>query len=598
MQWLRHCLWQPKSSRRSQARDSTLPNSSNVLTVPLSKPLSKHDGSLDDTRTMEVVRAVPDSAVQETSFEEDASLVADITNASDDEPANKPQPHLSYGSASRGRSPGQQQQDGPPDSITPSKLTSQAKSPDRALAPDLLRGLLVLLMALDYNLIVSRWGRDKAGQSGKNMAAWDKQPLAYVIIRLFTHLWPPGLLFLLGMGIVYFGQSRRAVGWRAGAIARHLVSRALVLAVVSVLLGILLTLGHVWFTSLVLFALAVDYLLVGLLWIAVSKTEESLAYSLLQLLPDSKHDDAREPLLADRSDQDLQEHVAPDRKIMRAADMSWHIHNGFLFALGVVSLWWNIWRSQHSHGHDPDCRATDAVSHGSGSSNWLRIWLDVFNTKHVASAYPPLAWLSFAVLGLLYGRVTIARTWTRVALILGNTVIGLVLLSVFVLTRVLQFGNLEPQGCRPQHAAAAEGASRNPSLVSWRAFFSVSRYPPDLAFGSATLGVNFLLLAVFALLPHIVTMHVFQPLQVFGTSVFFFYVVHLILLFSSWLIWSAVYGLPVSAGPWSGQGWGAMPYEWVFWVNFAVLLLVMYPLCRWYGSFKRTRGPDSIWRFF
>lgn len=546
---------------------------------------------------MEVARAVPDSAVQETSFEEDAPQELGISTTSDDPAAARPYNQTSYGSVSRGRRP-EERQDASSDSATPSKLTSGVKSPDRALAPDILRGLLVVLMALDHNLILSKWGSNSGRQSNNQTTTWDNQPIAYVIVRLLTHLWPPGLLFLIGMGIVYFGQSRRAVRWRAREIARHLFSRSLILAVISVLLGLLMTLGHIWFTSLVLFTLAIDYLLVGLLWIVISKTEELLAYWVLQVLPDAKGDDAREPLLADRREQEVEEHVAPDRKIMRAADISWHIHNGFLFVLGVVAIWWNIWRSQHIHGHLPDCKPTEVGVNDLNNNNWLRIWLDVFVTKHVTSAYPPLAWLSFAVLGLFYGRVVIARTWTRTTLILGNALIGLIFLSVFVLSRVLQFGNLHSKGCGQGQEDTPEGPPRNPYLVSWRAFLSFSRYPPDVAFWVFTLGANFVLLSLLAMLPHIVTLTVLQPLQVFGTSVFFFYIVHLIVLLIAWLIWSAIYSLPLNSGPWTRQGWGGMPHEWVFWVNWVVLLLIMYLLCTWYGSFKRTRGPNSIWRFF
>ncbi|KAF3769562.1 hypothetical protein M406DRAFT_246004 [Cryphonectria parasitica EP155] len=566
---------------------------------------------------MEVVRAVPDGAVQETSFEDDTHEHVTNDDTRQEEPDNRQSTprddsHTSsYGSISVIRE-GNSHSTPPLSSSTPvqdtppSKLSATTKSTDRALAPDILRGFFMILMALDHNFLVLRpWpissiiinhnNNDSHGERDHDDVpahTWN-QPVAY-IIRLLTHLWPPGLLFLLGMGIVYFGQSRRALGWSAGMLVRHLLVRVVILVVLSVLLGLLMTLGRVWFMSLVLFALAVDYLLVGILWLVISRAEETLAYWLLQVLPDAKKDDANEPLLADRRGH---EDIAPDRKIMRAADISWHFHNIVLLALAIVSIWWNMWRSP-SRGEEGHCKPDDdniSVLLASPSNNWFRVWIDVFVTKHVASLHPPLAWLSFVVLGLLYGRVVVGRTWTRTALTLGNAVFGLVFLLVFVLTRLLHFGNLS-EGClrMPEHAAHPD---RNQYLVSWRSFFFLHRYPPEVAYWAYAMGVNFTLLTFFSAIPHVISSTVLHPLQVVGTSAFFFYVVHLLPLFISWLVWSHIYDLPMSSGPWLGDDEG-VPSEWAFWVNWAVVLVIMYLLCRWYGTFKKARRPDSLWRFF
>lgn len=539
----------------------------------------------------ETVRALPGAAVQETSFEND--VAAQQTNSEtigheaedvhdddgNDDDAAERQPFHDEG-------------------IT-SQLTTTTKSTARALAPDLLRGLLVVLMVLDHNSILNTWSHETAigGEydHGVPVHTWThSQPY---VIRLVTYLWPPGLMFLLGTGIVYVGRSRRALRWSSWRLIGHFLVRAVVLTVLTVLLGAVLTAGRIGFLNMILFALAVDYLLTGLLWIMVSNSEELLAFGLLRVLPDAKDDDAREPLLADRRGA---ERIAPDRKIIRAADISWHTHNAFLLALAVATIGWNIWLSP-TGGHcasDAE-RAATTMTPDLPRSNWFRIWFYPVETSHVLSVYPPLAWLSFAILGLLYGRIILARTWTRTALTLGNTFAGLICLLVFVLTRLLHFGNLS-EGCLHMHEHESGHPSTNQYLASPQSFFYLTVYPPDVAFWAYGIGLNLLLLGVLDIVPTVIASTVLQPLVEFGTSPLFFYVVHLPLLSLSRLFWLQIYGHETGhkGNRLTGDDERGVEKIWVFWLNWALVLVVLYPLCRWYALFKGMRGPDSVWRFF
>ncbi|KUI54387.1 hypothetical protein VP1G_01791 [Cytospora mali] len=547
----------------------------------------------------EAVRALPGNAVQETSFEDDAPTHDDHVRTKTPELGSASNhnttttvhghhhgtTHMTYGSVSD-------------DEVESSlHITTSTKSTTRGLAPDLLRGLLMVLMALDHNtLALNPWEPETAidGEvdSGEPVHEWNR-PVAYAV-RSLTHLCAPGFIFLLCAGTVYFSRSRKAIGWSSWRMTWHFLQRAVLLTLLCVPLGLVLTLGKAWFLNLVLFALAVDYLVAGLLFLVISKTEESLAFGLLRVLPDAKGDDAREPLLADRRGE---EDIAPDLKIMRAADISWHVHNALLLALAVVTVWWNIWLSP-SGGHcKVDSSVADLAVVGLPKSNWFRVWFYPFKADGVVSELPPLAWLSFAFLGLLYGRVVLARPWTKTALTIGNTLTGIAFSVVFVLTRVLQFGNL-PNGCLhlpkgPAHPDA------NPYLSSWSSFFYVVKYPPDVAFWAYSLGSNFVLLVFLGIIPVAVALTLLNPLLVYGTSALFFYVVHLVLLFLSRLVWLPLMGHDMGwKDRWTGEGAVGVDKMWVYWLNWALVLVVMYPLCRWYGSFKKTRGPDSIWRFF
>src|SRR5690349_21591826 len=89
-------------------------------------------------------------------------------------------------------------------------LDSGVSKPPRAMAPDLLRGLLMVLQALDHCAVaLHTWEHGVAldmERDGVVVDSWN-HATAWTI-RMLTHLCAPGFFFLLGMGIVYFGRSR------------------------------------------------------------------------------------------------------------------------------------------------------------------------------------------------------------------------------------------------------------------------------------------------------------------------------------------------------------------------------------------------------
>jgi len=109
-------------------------------------------------------------------------------------------------------------------------------SPDaeRVAALDLLRGLLMVVMALDHaNLFIAH-----AHSSGEFWAgALPRYPdtLAFVT-RAVTHLCAPGFFMLMGASMVLFAEARRRAGWTEGAIARHFVARGAILVLLQLTL--------------------------------------------------------------------------------------------------------------------------------------------------------------------------------------------------------------------------------------------------------------------------------------------------------------------------------------------------------------------------
>lgn len=447
------------------------------------------------------------------------------------------------------------------------------------------------LMALDHTaMMLNAWPHGTAvdGESdSREVHKWNRT--AAYVIRTLTHLCAPGFTFLLGMGVVYFSRSRTNLGWTSRQMGWHFFVRAVVLTALSVVVGLIMTAGKVWFLNMVLFALAVDYLLAGMLWMSVARTEKVLAFALLRLLPleDPNKDDPTEPLLQPR--EGIEEEIAPDRTIIRAADISWHAHNVFLAILSGVAIWWNIWLSP-TGGH---CGAEPVAK--LPNTLFAEIWFYNIFTERVLSGFPPLAWFSFAVLGLLYGRIILARSWTARSITLGNALAGLLFVLVFVFTRLFHVGNLS-EGClhMPEHTGQG-----NQYLASPKSFLYLTKYPPDVAFWAFTMAANHLLLALFAAIPAKAAGKAFHVLLVYGTSALFFYILHIFVLFGLGKVMIALVGHPVEfPNPLTGEDAVGADQLWAFFATWAMCLVVLYPLCRWYGTFKRAKRPDSIWRFF
>jgi uncharacterized membrane protein len=97
----------------------------------------------------------------------------------------------------------------------------------RNVALDALRGLIVVLMAVDHtNYFVAQQHSSGEHWGGPFPAYADS--LSF-ITRLITHPVAPGFAFLMGVGMVLFAGSRRKRGWSEGAIVRHFLVRGAVL---------------------------------------------------------------------------------------------------------------------------------------------------------------------------------------------------------------------------------------------------------------------------------------------------------------------------------------------------------------------------------
>jgi uncharacterized membrane protein len=192
---------------------------------------------------------------------------------------------------------------------------------------------------------------------------------------------------------------------------------------------------------------------------------------------------------------------------------------------------------------------------------WQAVLLTPGLTQHVIVIYPVIPWLAGAAAGLYFGywwkhhpAVAERRFW----------LIAIALLIVGIALRSIGgWGNIRP-----------------PRDAGWIEFLNNVKYPPSLVFWCFSLGVDLLLLALLIRLPESWKSDR-SPLIVFGQTPLFFYLAHFYLL--------AAFGLTVFKEA------GSLEMAYAMWT---VVLVLMYPLCLRYRTFKMAKPPESLWRVF
>jgi uncharacterized membrane protein len=177
------------------------------------------------------------------------------------------------------------------------------------------------------------------------------------------------------------------------------------------------------------------------------------------------------------------------------------------------------------------------------------------------SNYPILPWLELVTFGMVFGRwlsenarKAFSQAWK----------IGLAFLVIFAVVRFVDgFGNIRPRMGN-----------------TWIDFLNVVKYPPSMTFTLLTTGTNLILLALFARVGA-TRQRMLQPLVVIGRVPLYFYVTHLFLY--------AAMGHLLAP---SGTSIAAMYPYWL------LGLVILYPLCWWYGRLKRGQPANSILRYF
>jgi len=190
--------------------------------------------------------------------------------------------------------------------------------------------------------------------------------------------------------------------------------------------------------------------------------------------------------------------------------------------------------------------------------------------------YPLLPWIGVMALGYCFGHLykpTInISTRIKVLLLLGGAVV-----VIFLFLRILNFyGDPYPW------------TAQKTKIFTILSFLKVTKYPPSLDFILMTLGPTLLFLAA-AEKP---SKALAESIQRIGRVPMFFYLVHIYLLHLFALIAARLSGYQfydmISQKPLTPviRGYGfSLPMVYVVW---AIALLSLYPLCKWYDNYKSS----------
>ena len=363
--------------------------------------------------------------------------------------------------------------------LVKNELGMKIISTPRIPAIDFVRGLAIILMALDHTSDIWNVGRT----SFEGMTSWDQEAMALTnfyrpvfpdflnfLIRFVTHWCAPTFVFLAGTSIVLFEAKRLELGFPQNEISKHLVIRGLILLLIEwTLIAFVFRVDPFYFGILALLG-------VGFIIFAFGRRIDpkiTLVFSLFLFI---------EPLI--------------DSFVLRLSSRHFSIfYWGFIF-----------------NQFPPDLQ--NYILTVSFWPNWPQ------------GMYPLDPWLGVMGLGFVFGhwlrRQKLPEDNCLVAKRLALT--GGISIGIFLILRLLQGWPINYLGIW-----TADGYLR-PDAFTFETFFLLAKYPPSIGFLLWTLGGMCLALA-FAF--HLQNWDWFQnwtlPIVLFGSTPLFFYSVHLII---------------------------------------------------------------------
>jgi uncharacterized membrane protein len=199
-------------------------------------------------------------------------------------------------------------------------------------------------------------------------------------------------------------------------------------------------------------------------------------------------------------------------------------------------------------------------------------------------SYPFIPWFGIMLSGFATGRLFELPAERRKKIFLS---IGLTALVVFTFLRFVNY-----YGDQSLWSVQKNG------LFTFLSFINVSKYPPSLLFSLMTLGIMFLMFYISDGLNN----RFIRIVSNYGRVPFFYFLVHLYLIHSLMIAIMFLQGFRWSdlsfeafqygrAGAGSGIG---LTTVYLIWLSVVVIL---YPLCKWYGNYKAAHREKKFLRY-
>jgi uncharacterized membrane protein len=386
------------------------------------------------------------------------------------------------------------------------QMSNQVTTKPRVRSIDLLRGAVMVIMALDH--VRDYFHETAMTDDPLNLAT--TTPSLY-FTRWITHLCAPVFVFLAGTSAYLLGQKRSKAELSSFLIKRGFWLMLIEITVVSLgwtfnPLFNLLILQVIW-------AIGVSMLVLGILIF--------LPYKYLLLLG-----------IVIVFGHNLLDYVEAERE-------------------GKLGFFWNL------------------VHQGNFS------FYNLDSSHFIMVVYAFLPWLGVMILGYCLGKIfepafdSVKRR--KILLYLGG---GLIVL--FIIVRALN-----------QYGDPAPWSVQSTPFYTFLSFMKVSKYPPSMLFVCITIGIGLLALSFIENVQNKFTTWI----TTYGRVPFFYYVLHIYLIHVICVVvfYLSGYGAKDIVSPqtpflFRPQQFG---YElYVVYVIWFLVVLLLYPVCRWYNRYK------------
>jgi uncharacterized membrane protein len=209
----------------------------------------------------------------------------------------------------------------------------------------------------------------------------------------------------------------------------------------------------------------------------------------------------------------------------------------------------------------------------------------IANEHFIAIMYPFVPWTGLMILGYCFG-IFFTSNFTsahRQKILLR---FGLSLIGFFIILRAINiYGDPHPW------------TTQTNGFYTFLSFIKVHKYPPSLAYMSVMIGIAILALSFLENIQNKIT----KAFRVFGRTAFFYYILHfylvhiicMILYFSrGHSLDDAINSLQTFPFLFSIKGEGySLDIVYLIWV---FVISGLYPLCKWYDSYK-TAHKEKWW---
>jgi len=194
--------------------------------------------------------------------------------------------------------------------------------------------------------------------------------------------------------------------------------------------------------------------------------------------------------------------------------------------------------------------------------------------------YPPVPWLGIMLVGFGTGKLFELPESKRKQLFFK---IGLITLALFLIVRSVNI-----------YGDSFRWESQKSTLFTFLSFINVTKYPPSLVFCLLTLGAMFLLLSWVEGLQNKFA----EIAMVYGKVPLFYFLVHwyilhpimfLIVFLQGYQFSDLVFG--VNMGRPKGISGVNLWYTFLVWI---LVVIMLYPVCKWYGNYKESH-KDKKW---